>query len=50
MLITRLIRSVCLASPRLAPCVSAMCEVEALHRLIQLPFALLAFNLEMGEL
>lgn len=61
MLITRLIRSVCLASHRLAsPCLElppvppAKCEVETLHRrrqrLIQLPFALLAFNLEMGEL
>lgn len=49
----------CLASPRL-PCLElppvppAKCEVETLHRrrhrLIQLPFALLAFNLEMGEL
>lgn len=49
----------CLASPRL-PCLElppvppAKCELETLHRrrhrLIQLPFALLAFNLEMGEL
>lgn len=49
----------CLASPRLPclelpPVLPAKCEVETLHRrrhrLIQLPFALLAFNLEMGEL
>lgn len=46
----------CLATPRLElpPVPPAKCEVETLHRrrhrLIQLPFALLAFNLEMGEL